>query len=318
MQIVMLAHNAQTLADRLLSSLPSADIVPLSDSVDALSGQRVRDLDPEIVIAEPARLTKLWERFPSAWPHVKWVQSTFAGIEVLLPYARQRQFKLTRMNRGFAQPMAEYVFGHILAIRYRHREFHALQQIKHWDMRLAPTLNGQTLGLLGTGAVTTIMQTLAKQFGMSLIGVNRRGLKSGLIEHAVSTEQLYSIASQASIWVNTLPLTECTSGLIDRRFFSQLPENAIFVNVGRGQTVNEADLLEWLQSNPSAWAVCDVFCEEPLPKSSPLWQQKNLIITPHMAAKSQPDDVVSLFLENLTAYTEHRPLTGEVNLALGY
>jgi len=121
--------------------------------------------------------------------------------------------------------------------------------------------------------------------------------------------------------VNLLPNTPATRGFFDRERIGRMKPGAFFAGVGRGATVDEAALARALESGHLAGAGLDVFAEEPLPASSPLWTAPGVRITPHVAGVGHPllwPRLVDLFSDNLTRYREGRPLRNAVDKSRGY
>jgi phosphoglycerate dehydrogenase-like enzyme len=126
--------------------------------------------------------------------------------------------------------------------------------------------------------------------------------------------------SKSDFVVNALPLTNETKGLFNRSNFSRFKEGAIFISVGRGGTVVEDDLVEALRSGLVSGAALDVFSREPLPKDSPLWKMRNVIVSPHCAGRSELHSAkaYSILRDNLGKYSKNQPLINRVDLRTGY
>ena len=117
--------------------------------------------------------------------------------------------------------------------------------------------------------------------------------------------------------INTLPLTEKTEKVFNERIFSHL-SNAGFINVGRGASVDEEDLLQALTVNHVSFAVLDVFAQEPLPENNPFWSHPRILITPHISAVTTPNEGAACFLETLKNIEENKPLKNIVDIKKGY
>jgi phosphoglycerate dehydrogenase-like enzyme len=115
-----------------------------------------------------------------------------------------------------------------------------------------------------------------------------------------------------------LPDTPATTNLLDEAAFRAMRRGSYLLNVGRGNLIDEAALLDALGSGRIAGAVLDVFKEEPLPPESPLWRAPNLIVTAHMAADSRPRDVARIFIGNYNRFVAGRPLRFLVDFERGY
>ena len=129
---------------------------------------------------------------------------------------------------------------------------------------------------------------------------------------------LQSFANGLDYLVNILPNTKDTRKIINADLLNALPSHALFINVGRGQAVDESALIEALNQNKIAGAVLDVFEEEPLPKDHPFWTTPNLLMTFHTAAPSLPEDITKLFIENYKLFNEGKPLKYQVDFEKGY
>jgi phosphoglycerate dehydrogenase-like enzyme len=118
--------------------------------------------------------------------------------------------------------------------------------------------------------------------------------------------------------VSVLPRTKDTNKIVDEQLLNALPRHAVFVNVGRGNSVDEAALEKALKDNRLAAAVLDVFEREPVPPEHPFWSTPNLYMTYHTSAISYPEDITRVFIENYLLYIEGKPLKYVVDFAKGY
>ena len=131
---------------------------------------------------------------------------------------------------------------------------------------------------------------------------------------------LDELLAQADAVVVTLPSTDETRGLLSRERIGRLRRGAIFVNVGRGDVVDEQALVAALRDGRIAGAALDVFAEEPLPPDSPLWDMENVIVSPHTAAQSlrENERIVELFGENVRRYLAGEELRTPIDTTLFY
>jgi len=109
-----------------------------------------------------------------------------------------------------------------------------------------------------------------------------------------------------------------TRRIVNTDLLNALPPHALFINVGRGQTVDESALIEALNQNKIAAAVLDVYEKEPLPKEHPFWTTPNLLMTFHTAAPSLAEDIAKIFVENYNLFIENKPLKYQVDFERGY
>ncbi|MCF8111120.1 MAG: D-2-hydroxyacid dehydrogenase [Desulfobacteraceae bacterium] len=223
-----------------------------------------------------------------AAPRLKWVQAITAGVDYMpLDVIFSRGITLTN-GRGIHRiHMAEYALAAMICLA---RSFHLMfrnQARRKWD-RTPPQdeIYGATLGIVGLGEIGEEIAKKASVFGMRVIGVKRSPQPVEHVDKVYGPEDMGVVFEKSDYVINLLPLTSGTHKLIDGKYFSLMGENACFINMGRGQTVNEDDLIDALREKKIRAAVSDVFYKEPLPEDSPLWDMENIIITPHICGQS--------------------------------
>jgi phosphoglycerate dehydrogenase-like enzyme len=172
------------------------------------------------------------------------------------------------------------------------------------------------------GGIGTNVARVAHSLGMRVVATRRSnsGITSEYVEQVATPDELIDLAGHADFIVNCLPLTNATRGLFDARFFSSVKRGAIFVNVGRGATVVTDDLTDALRRGQLGGVGLDVTDPEPLPRSHPLWRMPNVVITPHIAGKSDDlDDRAWLIAhENLRRYSTGECMLSVVDRSSGY
>jgi len=254
------------------------------------------------------------------------VQTFGAGVEWLLtPSLRSREELLVTNASGIhAQPIAEHVFGLLLTFTRQLHRAARQQSTRTWQsaelQSSVGTLNGATLGLVGLGAIGRRTAAIAAAFGMRVIALKRSPGNVPGVERLFGPGQLVPFLKEAEYVVNTLPLTTETRGLFGPQAFAAMRSDAVFINVGRGGTVQTDALLRALESGSIAGAALDVTEPEPLPPGHRLWSLDNVIITPHYAG-SHPGYVQrasAIFLENLARFVAGQELTNRVDRHAGY
>lgn len=234
-----------------------------------------------------------------------WVHSIQAGVDRFPFDALEAEGVVLTNSTGIHdRTVGETVAGYLLAFARRLHRHVANQQDRRWerpDWDEAFTLPGTTACVLGTG---TLGQGVAEVVGA--LGVEIRGVRRSLepvpgFDEVVTTDRLEEAVADADFVVVTLPLTDETEGLVDADVFAAMDADAYLVNVGRGPVVDEAALIEALESDSIAGAALDVFETEPLPADSPLWGMEEVIVTPHCAAYTRDyyRDVGDLVRENV-------------------
>src|SRR5579862_7373621 len=263
----------------------------------------------EIVFGEPSLIRPELPRLTA----VRWVQSTWAGVEPLLDASLRRDYTLTNARGVFGPLMTEYVFGYMLAHERRMFEKLASQQSGRWDPSPPGTLRGKTIGLIGVGTIGAALAKTAKHFGMHVKGYTRASATCADVDAYFHGDDRLAFAVDLDYLVSIAPDTSRTRRLVDAALLAALPARAVFVNPGRGAIVDEQALAAALQANRLAGAVLDVFEQEPLPPDHVFWRTPNVVITSHTAALSVPSDIAPLFVENYRRFAAGQPLRFLVN-----
>ena len=268
----------------------------------------------EIVLGEPSLIRLALPRVPN----VKWVQSTWAGVEPLLDPSLRRDYILTNARGVFGALMSEYVFGYMLAHERLMFEKHAAQQAGRWDPAPPGTLRGKQIGLLGVGSIGAALAATAKHFRMRVKGYTRASEACPDVDAYFHGADRIAFATDLDYLVSVMPNTAGTRHLVDAGLLAALPPRAVFINPGRGSVVDEAALAGALQRGRLAGAVLDVFQQEPLPPDHLFWRTPNVLITSHTAALSDPADIAPVFIDNYRRWADGRKLRYRVDFEAGY
>ncbi|MFB6421687.1 MAG: D-2-hydroxyacid dehydrogenase [Candidatus Malihini olakiniferum] len=247
-----------------------------------------------------------------------WLQSTWAGFKPLLASHLPKDYRLSRAVGVFGQPMAQYILAHLLAHEQRLFALQVQQQLKVWDQQLSGFLTNKILLIVGAGDIGAEVAAIMSSFGVTLHGiVNTPRMLPGF-ERVFGIDSLEQEVAKADYVVSLLPDTTKTQNLYDAKIFECMKLSAIFINVGRGTSVVDKDLVAALKSGRLSRAVLDVFRQEPLPTEHPFWLTPNLTLTPHVAGPIMPALMVDLFLYNLQRYSQGGLLRGEVDFSREY
>lgn len=231
----------------------------------------------EAVVCNGLFLHNPIERFTN----LRLIQLTSAGLDrVPLDYIRAHGIELHNAAGVYSVPMAEFAVCGILQL-YKQSRFFAENQAQHkWEKhRGLLEASGKRVCILGCGDVGREIAKRLKAFDCRITGVNRTMRKIPDFEEILPLDKLPDAAAVCDILICCIALTPETRGIVSKEVFDHLPAGAVFVNVARGALVDEAALTAWLRSG--GHAVLDVFKEEPLPETSPLWDMENVILTPH-------------------------------------
>jgi phosphoglycerate dehydrogenase-like enzyme len=282
----------------------------------------------EVLFGVPGDSAEALAEVVNGLPELRWVHATSAGAGEQVRGAglstrALERVAITTSSGVHAVPLAEFAVLGLLAVAKELPRLVADQRARAWPEAREPLreLSGQTLFLVGLGEIGREVARLGKAFGMRTIGFRRtEGPPPEWVDEVHGPERLAELAGQADAMVVSLPLTEQTTGLVDRATIERLPASCIFVNVGRGGVVDEPALIEALRRRRIAGAVLDVFATEPLPDDSPLWTLPNVLVTPHAAALSPRENerIVELFCDNLRRYLDGEPLINLIKPGVYY
>jgi phosphoglycerate dehydrogenase-like enzyme len=309
-EAIILAEEAEALAKAV--GAQSGGEIPVS--VARSVGQALAHYSKQsILFGDPNLIAEVLPEMPT----VRWVQSSWAGVTPLLAVGR-RDYVLTGLKDVFGQQMAEYVLGYLLAHELKILERAEAQRQRRWFDVLSGTLDRKALGLMGTGSIGRSIASLARTFGLRVRGYSRSGQPVADFDEVFAADRLEAFLHGLDYLVSVLPETAATDRLLDARSLALLPTHAYFVNVGRGNVVDEAALVAALHAGALAGAALDVFDREPLPGGSPLWSAPNLRITGHVASPSNPHEVAPIFVENFRRFVRGEALHYVVDFERGY
>jgi phosphoglycerate dehydrogenase-like enzyme len=304
-KVLILSKFADTYRDLLTqANLPGLDILT-PDSAP---------LNCDIVFGEPTLIRPAL----AEQTDLKWVQSTFAGVDPLLDPTLRRDYILTNMRGVFGGLMSEFVMAYLLLHERKILQRLAAQKQQRWDDTLTGILRGKTIGLLGVGSIGAEVARTCKFFGMTVRGYTRASEISEDVDAYYHGDDLLAFVDGLDYLVNILPNTSATRQIVNAEVLAQLPPHALFINVGRGSAVEQDALIAALEAGKLAGAVLDVFDVEPLPAGHPFWTAPNLIVTSHTSAPSFPVEITKVFIENYRRYAAGEPLKYRVDFERGY
>jgi phosphoglycerate dehydrogenase-like enzyme len=261
---------------------------------------------------------------PGLWSRarrLRLLQMPGAGIDSLLPAPDLPERVRIANARGIHEPeMAEFTLALILALAKRVPRALEQQQRREWRLYGGLRLDGATVGILGLGAIGASLARRCKALGMRVIGTRRQPGPVAHVDAVLGPEGTPQLLAESDVVVVVLPLTPETRGLLGAEALARMKPGALLVNVARGGIVDEAALADALEGGRLAGAACDVFEQEPLPGSSPLWRTRNLLVTPHVAGLTRDymDRVGEIFFENVRRLERGEPLVNEIDRARGY
>ena len=276
--------------------------------------------ETEIILGWSKNLVPLIEADDSI---VKWIQYPFAGVNSLpLDLFEEKDIIITNGSGIHQYAVAESAIGLLLGLT-RNIMTSARNQLKEeWvDSKNLYELHGKTMLIAGAGKIGVHLGQIAKGFGMKTIGINRSGRDIENMDEQYVQEDLKDVIGKADIVVNILPATKETHHLFNADMFDKMKTEVVYINVGRGESVDTDALLTALDNDKVLFAGLDVFEEEPLTKGHALWSHEKVLITPHIAGRVEnyPKHLYPIFKENLESFLQGKELsTNKVELESGY
>ncbi|MBX3081398.1 MAG: D-2-hydroxyacid dehydrogenase [Anaerolineae bacterium] len=280
---------------------------------------------------------------PNAVPRLRWIQSHSAGVDNLIdkPIMNAEDIILTTTSGMHATTMAELTFAMILAFARKIPLMLKHQQKQDWPQDRVTLFNPKelrrsTLGILGYGSIGREIARVAKAFGMEVLATKRdvkqpaaegeyaepgTGDPDGtLVDRLYPPEATKSMVALCDFIVVLIPLTSETRGFVNEDILSAMKKTAVIINMARGAVIDEDALIEVLQKGQIGGAGLDVFTQEPLPSTSPLWKLDNVLISPHIGGNTDHyhESAVAVFTENLERYLANKDLVNRVDRKRGY
>jgi phosphoglycerate dehydrogenase-like enzyme len=295
---------AAAAGDDFARALPAADIV----------------VAPDLSDAQLARAGRL-----------RWLSSVAAGLdEIASPALLSRGVALTSASGVHGPNIAEHLLAMILMFTRGLPRLFRAQLARRWERDATSRsdgpgeLTGKTLLIVGLGRIGEALAARARPFGVRLLAVKHDGSArhdGGVaVDELLPADALDAALARADHVCLTLPLTPATHRLIDARRIGRMRAGAYLYNVSRGAIVDEPALVDALRAGRLAGAGLDVFEDEPLPASSPLWDLDNVILTPHVAGLTPLyyERTAALFADNLDRFLSGRPLANRFDPGRGY
>ncbi|NNA55163.1 D-2-hydroxyacid dehydrogenase [Pseudomonas koreensis] len=310
MRVLIAEHDHAVYARLLRQAAPELEVLTSGDSAE-LARQAA---DCPVWLGQPDLLATLLRQGHQP----QWLQSTWAGITPLLADGLRRDYRLTRAVGIFGQVMAEYVLTYMLGHEREVLARLVSQVERKWDNRTGQSLVGRKVLIVGTGDIGQSVAQFLLPFGVELYGIASSAREQAPFVEVGAMADLPRLVGEVDYVVNLLPNTAHTHDIYDAALFKQFKPTGLFINVGRGVAVVDADLVAALKEGHLAGAVIDVCRQEPLPQRHPFWTAWGLLLTGHSSAPTSPALMVQLFVENLKAYQAGEALRGEVDFNRGY
>lgn len=256
--------------------------------------------------------------------NVKLVQLNSAGNDAYQASDIPSGCVLCNASGAYGLGISEYLLATTLSLSYNLPTYQRQQVVHEWsDAGVATPIYGSTVLVVGFGDIGSCYAKRMKALGAYVIALKRvQGDKPDYVDELVLSEQLQDVVPKADIIANSLPHTKQTEHMFNKDMFALMKKSAIFLNVGRGATVDSEALYHALSTNALRGAAIDVTETEPLPHDHPLWELKNLIITPHISGKyhvpQTMDMITDMVCENLQHFQQNQMYINVVDFETGY
>ena len=252
----------------------------------------------------------------------RWIHVLWTGVEgVLTPEMLAHPAQLTNGRGVFRWPLADWVMAVMLHFSFDLGRVIRQQQAGVWEPFISSRLEGKTLGIIGYGSIGGAAAARAKGFGMKIAALRRKqGTADPLVDATYAPAQLHDLIAASDYLLLVLPLTSETRGMIGAAEIAAMKPSVVLINIGRGPVVDEAALIQALESGKIRGAALDVFTEEPLPAGHPFYRMTNVLVSPHTADRVEGfiGPAVDVFLENLERFLKNQPLENVVDKHAGY
>jgi phosphoglycerate dehydrogenase-like enzyme len=254
-------------------------------------------------------------------PKLRFVQALTAGVEHWLARADLPADLALSCARGTHRvQMPENILGALFHITKPYAAIVGDNAAARWTRRVSTTLAGQTLGILGLGAIGAELARKAAALEMRVIGTKRGVTETPHVEKVVGPERTDEILAESDFVVLLMPATPATENFIDAARLSRMKKTAWLLNFGRGALIHDDDLVAAARAGTIAGAVLDVFRTEPLPAEHPFWAEEKIMVLPHIGGLHPQRDsmVAALLVDNLRRFVDGAPLTQLVDRQAGY
>lgn len=260
-------------------------------------------------------------------PKLKWVQSVWAGVDSIFrcidPKKPLPSFQLTRFgDNWFGDLMADYFLGQVISNERLFSKMWDDQKRKKWRKEVFinfRTVSDLTIGILGVGAIGSRVALGVKQRGATVYGLARRPRKDcELGPYDRIFTDMDEFLSDCDYVCSIVPSTPLTRGLLNGSVLKSCKKKPVFVSMGRGDVIDEDDLINALKQGWISKAILDVFKTEPLPENSILWDFPNVVITSHIGGITNASKATKCFLGNYKRYINNEELLYKVDWNQGY
>lgn len=303
----------------ILLAARNRDLTPFKEAL--LRTDKNVDIEtwPNVEKPERVQLAVAWNQPKNifdSYPNLKVISSLGAGADHLLNDPTiPRHITFTKIfDPSMVTQMNDYVHASVLSIFLK---LNTYRKTDSWNPQPKYSRDDLSIGIIGLGNIGKETALYLVNQGYRVLGLSSTKKEIPGVE-TFSSGNSDDFLNHVNILVNLLPLTKVTDGVLDLELFKKLRNPSFIINVARGSHLVDEDLIYALDTGIIKSAYLDVFSEEPLPKSHPFWSRENIIITPHIAAISDPDNVAAILIENYKRLLSGMELLNVINKSKGY
>jgi len=292
-----------------------AELLHLYPEADIRTGDRPGNLN-EI---EMLTVSSYFPGEALQYPNLKVIQKTGAGVNnILADRELPKEVQVARLQTDTSgNEMAEYALAFVLQEQRHLRQYHEQQTRSEWSSCPPCKAAETTVAVLGLGRIGLLVAQRFVANSFEVVGWSRSLKNIPGVDCYAGADGLLAALQAANYVVSVLPSTPQTRGMYNTGLFKSFNPQAFFINVGRGDQVNEADLMQALDSGLLAGAILDVMSIEPLPADDPMWLHPKIQLTPHISGYHLGDAIIDI-AENFRRLQNGEPLLNLVDLERGY
>ena len=252
--------------------------------------------------------------------NLKAIFSIGAGVDHILKLSNLKNIPIIRVKDPTMRfRMYNHVLSQILIFQLKLNIYNKAQEKKIWlNERYTPLNSELTIGIMGLGYIGNYVAMKIKKLGYSVIGFKKQNKKLKTSLRVYYEKNISEFIKRSDVIVSILPSTNSTLNIINHNFLRKMKKNSLLVNIGRGSAVNEKHLIAHISKNPNFYASLDVFKSEPLLKNHQFWKNKNITITPHVAAITDHDTSIDYLYKRFLTFKKNKKIKSDVNLSAGY
>jgi len=269
---------------------------------------------------EVALVWNLPDKILKKLKNLKIIFSLGAGVDHILKLPSYKNTPIIRIqDPNMRSRMLNHVLAQILIYQLKLTEYNKAQQKNIWlDERHTSLNKDLTIGVLGVGYLGKFIANKLKSLNYNVIGYKNTISAAKYSIPIYYKKSLKTFLKLSDIIVSVLPATKETRDLINKSFLNQMKKKSLLINIGRGSSLNEMDLLKHIKQNNYFFASLDVFKKEPLPKNSKLWKNQNITVTPHVAAITDVDSSINYIFSKFEQFRTKGKIKSDVKIKNGY